>query len=52
MLILILAANSSFNGFPRLASILARDGAGREELEGVADIAMAGWDARLGRSAT
>lgn len=25
MLILILAANSSFNGFPRLASILARD---------------------------
>ncbi len=26
MLILILAANSSFNGFPRLASILARDG--------------------------
>ena len=26
MVILILAANSSFNGFPRLASILARDG--------------------------
>jgi amino acid transporter len=26
MAILILAANSSFNGFPRLASILARDG--------------------------
>ncbi|HXF94044.1 MAG TPA: APC family permease [Nitrospiraceae bacterium] len=26
MLILILAANSSFNGFPRLASLLARDG--------------------------
>lgn len=26
MLILILAANSSFSGFPRLASILARDG--------------------------
>ncbi len=26
MMILILAANSAFNGFPRLASILARDG--------------------------
>lgn len=26
MLILILAANSSFNGFPRLASLLAKDG--------------------------
>jgi amino acid transporter len=26
MILLILAANSSFNGFPRLASILARDG--------------------------
>jgi AcrR family transcriptional regulator len=28
-------------------SILARDGASREELEGVAGLAMAGWDARL-----
>ena len=31
-------------------SILARDGATREELEDVAEIAMAGWDARVGRS--
>lgn len=29
-------------------SILARDGASRLELEGVADIALAGWDARVG----
>lgn len=29
-------------------SILARDGAGREELEAVAEIAMLGWDARVG----
>ncbi|WP_185984511.1 TetR/AcrR family transcriptional regulator [Aureimonas mangrovi] len=29
-------------------SILARDGAGREELEAVAGIAMLGWDARVG----
>ena len=28
-------------------SILARDGAGREELEAVAALAIAGWDARL-----
>lgn len=28
-------------------SILARDGAGRDELEAVAEIAMAGWDARI-----
>jgi hypothetical protein len=27
-------------------SILARDGASRAELEGVTDVAMAGWDAR------
>lgn len=31
-------------------SILARDGAGRTELEAVADIAMAGWDARIARA--
>lgn len=30
-------------------SILARDGAGHTELEAVADVAMAGWDARAGR---
>ncbi|MDQ0390559.1 TetR/AcrR family transcriptional regulator [Labrys monachus] len=29
-------------------SILARDGASRAELEAVADVAMAGWDARTG----
>lgn len=29
-------------------SILARDGAGRTELEGVAEVAMLGWDARVG----
>lgn len=29
-------------------SILARDGASRMELEGVADVALAGWDARVG----
>ncbi|MDQ0249077.1 AcrR family transcriptional regulator [Sphingomonas kyeonggiensis] len=29
-------------------SILARDGASRAELEGVADVAMLGWDARVG----
>ena len=28
-------------------SILARDGASRVELEGVADVALAGWDARV-----
>jgi AcrR family transcriptional regulator len=28
-------------------SILARDGASREDLEGAADIALAGWDARV-----
>jgi hypothetical protein len=28
-------------------SILARDGAGREELEAVAEVALAGWDARV-----
>jgi hypothetical protein len=31
-------------------SILARDGASREELDAVADIAMAGWDARIAKS--
>ncbi|KQU17595.1 TetR family transcriptional regulator [Methylobacterium sp. Leaf94] len=31
-------------------SILARDGASREELDAVADIAMAGWDARVAKS--
>lgn len=31
-------------------SILARDGAGRDELESVAQVAMAGWDARVGPS--
>lgn len=30
-------------------SILARDGASRAELEAVADVAMAGWDARTAR---
>jgi AcrR family transcriptional regulator len=30
-------------------SILARDGAGRAELEGVAEIALLGWDARTAR---
>jgi len=30
-------------------SILARDGAGRGELEAVAQVAMLGWDARTGR---
>lgn len=30
-------------------SILARDGAGRDELEAVADVAMLGWDARMGK---
>ena len=30
-------------------SILARDGAGRAELEAVADVAMAGWDQWVGR---
>jgi len=29
-------------------SILARDDAGRAELEGVAEVAMLGWDARVG----
>jgi len=29
-------------------SILARDGASRAELEGVAQVAMLGWDARTG----
>ena len=29
-------------------SILARDGVGRAELEAVAQVAMAGWDARIG----
>lgn len=32
----------------RAMSILARDGAGRAELEAVAQIAMLGWDARTG----
>lgn len=31
-------------------SILARDGAGCEELEAVADVAMSGWDARIERT--
>lgn len=31
-------------------SILARDGASRAELEGVADVSMAGWDVRTARS--
>lgn len=29
-------------------SILARDGASREELQGAVDVALAGWDARVG----
>jgi len=33
-------------------SILARDGAGRAELEGVAEVAMQGWDARTGGRAS
>ena len=37
MLILILAANSSFAGFPRLASILARDGYMPHQMAGVGD---------------
>src|SRR3546814_669751 len=32
-------------------SVLARDGAGRAELEAVAELAMLGWDARTGGSA-
>jgi AcrR family transcriptional regulator len=30
-------------------SILARDGASREDLEGVAEVALVGWDARIGK---
>jgi hypothetical protein len=30
-------------------SILARDGAGRAELEAVAGVAMTAWDARIGK---
>ncbi len=37
MFILILAANSSFNGFPRLASILSRDGYMPHQMSGVGD---------------
>ena len=37
MAILILAANSSFNGFPRLASILARDGYMPRQMSGMGD---------------
>jgi amino acid transporter len=37
MAILILAANSSFNGFPRLASILARDGYMPHQMSGMGD---------------
>lgn len=37
MAILILAANSSFNGFPRLASILARDGYMPHQMYGMGD---------------
>ncbi|WP_454856424.1 TetR/AcrR family transcriptional regulator [Rhizobium binxianense] len=33
-------------------SILARDGASRTELEGVAEVAMLGWDARTARQTT
>lgn len=33
-------------------SILARDGAGRDELEAVAEIAMTGWDGRVGGLST
>lgn len=37
MMILILAANSSFAGFPRLASILARDGFMPHQMAGMGD---------------
>ncbi len=37
MLILILAANSAYNGFPRLASILARDGYMPHQMSGLGD---------------
>lgn len=37
MAVLILAANSSFNGFPRLASILARDGYMPHQMSGMGD---------------
>ncbi|MFO0775970.1 MAG: APC family permease [Nitrospiraceae bacterium] len=37
MLILVLAANSAFNGFPRLASILARDGYMPHQMSGLGD---------------
>ena len=37
MMILILAANSSFAGFPRLASILARDGYMPHQMSGMGD---------------
>ncbi len=37
MFILVLAANSSFNGFPRLASILSRDGYMPHQMSGVGD---------------
>ncbi|HEX7765125.1 MAG TPA: APC family permease [Nitrospira sp.] len=37
MAILILAANSSFHGFPRLASILARDGYMPHQMSGMGD---------------
>lgn len=37
MMILVLAANSAFNGFPRLASILARDGYMPHQMSGLGD---------------
>lgn len=37
MLILVLAANSAFNGFPRLASLLARDGYMPHQMSGLGD---------------
>lgn len=37
MMILILAANSAYNGFPRLASILARDGYMPHQMSGLGD---------------
>jgi AcrR family transcriptional regulator len=50
-----LAASTDIHALARFAqtmqsgmSILARDGAGRDELEDAARIAMLGWDARVG----